>query len=63
MVSGGEVVLHEAWREAPEVMWRGRLIERRRLLVGRKGSSKVGGSLQKCKGKHSHSPKCSTVRT
>lgn len=49
MVSGGEVVLHEAWREAPEVMWRGRLIERRRLLVGRKGSSKVGGSLQKCK--------------
>lgn len=46
VVSRGELVLHEAWREAPKIVWwRGGLVERRWLLVGRKGPSEVGRSL------------------
>ena len=46
VVSGRKVVLHEAWREASEIVWWWRgLVERWRLLVGREGPSEVGGPL------------------
>lgn len=47
MVSGWEVILHEAWRKPAEVVGRrGRLVEGRGpLLVGREGPSEVGRPL------------------
>lgn len=42
---GRKFILHEAWREAVEVVWWRWLIKRRWLLVWRKGPPEVWGSL------------------
>lgn len=46
MMPGRKLILHEAGREASEVVWRRRrLVKRRRLLVGREGPAEMWRTL------------------